>query len=167
MIYFLGGVSGNLMSFFHTPEATVGGTGPVFAVIGSWIVYLIQNRVALGEEIADRMIQKAVVASVLSVALSCLTPIDDWTHLGAACAGVIFGFLVCPVVPVNVSSKKIFYDPSDNGQEGFLVVNQWPDPGKLFTIFSLFIATLVTLFFVLAPIITEFHLSNMSDNIFD
>lgn len=163
MIYFLGGVCGNLMSFFHTPDATVGGTGPVVAIIGSWIIYLFQNREALGEEMVDSLIPKVAVASVLSVVLSYLTPIDDWTHLGAACAGLIFGILICPVVPVHAPSKKLSYDPSD-GQEGFLLVNQWPDARKLFTVFTLFVVTLVSLFFVLAPIVTEFQLSDMSNS---
>lgn len=163
MIYFLGGVCGNLMSFFHTPDATVGGTGPVLAIIGSWIIYLFQNREALGEEMADNLIQKVAVASVLSVALSYLTPIDDWTHLGAACAGLIFGVFICPVVPVHAPSKKLSYDPNDS-QEGFLLVSQWPDARKLFTVFTLFVVTLVSLFFVLAPVVTEFHLSDMSNS---
>lgn len=160
MIYFLGGVCGNLMSFFHTPDATVGGTGPVLAILGSWIIYLFHNREALGEEMADTLIQKVAVASVLSVALSYLTPIDDWTHLGAVCAGLIFGVLICPVVPVHAPSKKLSYDPNDS--QGFLLVSQWPDPRKLFTVFTLFVVTLVSLFFVLAPIVTEFQLSDMS-----
>lgn len=163
MIYFLGGVCGNLMSFFHTPDATVGGTGPVVAIIGSWIIYLFQNREALGEEMVDSLIQKVAVASVLSVVLSYLTPIDDWTHLGAACAGLIFGILICPVVPVHAPSEKLSYDPND-GQEGFLLVNQWPDARKLFAVFTLFVVTLVSLFFVLAPIVTEFQLSDMSNS---
>jgi len=163
MIYFLGGVCGNLMSFFHTPDATVGGTGPVLAIIGSWIIYLFQNREALGEEMADNLIQKVAVASVLSVALSYLTPIDDWTHLGAAFAGLIFGVFICPVVPVHAPSKKLSYDPNDS-QEGFLLVSQWPDARKLFTVFTLFVVTLVSLFFVLAPVVTEFHLSDMSNS---
>lgn len=111
----------------------------------------------------DSLIQKVAVASVLSVVLSYLTPIDDWTHLGAACAGLIFGILICPVVPVHVLSKKLFYDPND-GQEGFLLVNQWPDARKLFIVFTLFIVTLVSLFFVLAPIVTEFQLSDLSNS---
>lgn len=162
MIYFLGGVCGNLMSFFHTPDATVGGTGPVLAILGSWIIYLFQNREALGEEMADTFIQKVAVASVLSVALSYVTPIDDWTHLGAVCAGLIFGVLICPVVPVHAPSKKLSYDPNDS--QGFILFSQWPDPRKLFTVFTLFVFTLVSLFFVLAPIVTEFHLSDMSNS---
>lgn len=136
--------------------------GPVLAILGSWIIYLFQNREALGEEMADTFIQKVAVASVLSVALSYVTPIDDWTHLGAVCAGLIFGVLICPVVPVHAPSKKLSYDPNDS--QGFILFSQWPDPRKLFTVFTLFVVTLVSLFFVLAPIVTEFHLSDMSNN---
>lgn len=163
MIYFLGGICGNLMSFFHTPDATIGGTGPVFSIIGSWVVYLFQNREAIGEDTADIMIQKVVLASVISVGLSFLTPIDDWTHLGAACAGLIFGILVCPVVLTNAPSEKLLSELADDGQEGFLLVRR-RDPRKLFTVFTLFVATLVTIFFVFTPIITEFHLPDMSDD---
>ncbi|KAH9312622.1 hypothetical protein KI387_027657, partial [Taxus chinensis] len=137
--------------------------GPVFAIIGSWVVYLFQNREVIGEDTADIMIQKVFLASVLSIALSFLTPIDDWTHLGAACAGLLFGILVCPTVLSNVPSKKLLSEPVDEGQGGFLLARK-PDPGRLFTVFTLFVASLVTLFFVLGPVTTEFHLSDMSDN---
>ncbi|GLJ07978.1 hypothetical protein SUGI_0078910 [Cryptomeria japonica] len=162
MIYFLGGICGNLMSFFHTPDATIGGTGPVFAIIGSWVVYLFQNREAIGEDTADIMIQKIVLASAISVGLSFLTPIDDWTHLGAACAGLLFGILVCPVL-TNGPSEKLLSELADDGQDGFLLVRR-RDPRRLFTVFTLFVATLVTVFFVFAPFITEFHFPDMSDN---
>ncbi|XP_010442679.1 PREDICTED: RHOMBOID-like protein 9, chloroplastic [Camelina sativa] len=44
LIYILGGVSGNFMSFLHTPDPTVGGTGPAFALIGAWLVDQNQNK---------------------------------------------------------------------------------------------------------------------------
>ncbi|KAI8025783.1 hypothetical protein LOK49_LG02G03599 [Camellia lanceoleosa] len=53
LIYILGGISGNLTSFLQTPDPTVGGTGPVFAVIGAWLIYQIQNK-----EVITKMILK-------------------------------------------------------------------------------------------------------------
>ncbi|CAH8326836.1 unnamed protein product [Eruca vesicaria subsp. sativa] len=44
LIYILGGVSSNFMSFLHTPDPTVGGTGPAFALIGAWLVDQSHNK---------------------------------------------------------------------------------------------------------------------------
>ncbi|KAJ0098383.1 hypothetical protein Patl1_21479 [Pistacia atlantica] len=62
LIYTLGGFSGNLTSFLHTPEPTVGGTGPVFAIIGAWLIYQMQNKDVIKKDVSESMFQKAVKA---------------------------------------------------------------------------------------------------------
>jgi len=52
--------------------------GPVFAVIGAWLIYQIQNKNVDGKEFLETMFQKAVVATTLSCVLSNFGPIDNW-----------------------------------------------------------------------------------------
>lgn len=108
LIFILGGISGNFSSFLHTSEATVGGSvrflssfvsllyqtwlllstnqvfytinfqGPVFAVIGAWLVYQIQNKELVSKELSDSMFQKAVIATALSFFLGNFGPVDNW-----------------------------------------------------------------------------------------
>ncbi|KAK9105648.1 hypothetical protein Scep_022492 [Stephania cephalantha] len=66
LLYILGGISGNLISFIHTPDPTVGGTGPIFAIIGAWLIYQIQNKATIPQEASENMFWKAVIATALS-----------------------------------------------------------------------------------------------------
>ncbi|CAK9140967.1 unnamed protein product [Ilex paraguariensis] len=106
LIYILGGISGNLTSFLHTPDPTVGGTGPVFAIIGAWLIYQIQNSDITGKDMPESMFQKAIIATALSCILSNFGPIDDWTHYGAAFMGIVYGFFTCPTLQMDDASSK-------------------------------------------------------------
>ncbi|CAJ2665978.1 unnamed protein product [Trifolium pratense] len=87
LIYILGGVSGNLASFLHTPDPTVGGTGPVFAIIGAWLMYQIQNRDVVANDDSDNLFKKAMIITALGFILCNLGPIDEWYvwHLDCCC----------------------------------------------------------------------------------
>ncbi|KEH17318.1 S54 family peptidase [Medicago truncatula] len=78
LIYILGGVSGNLASFLHTPDPTVGGTGPAFAIIGAWLMYQIQNRDVIENDDSDNLFKKAIIITALGFILCNLGPIDEW-----------------------------------------------------------------------------------------
>ncbi|XP_059645623.1 RHOMBOID-like protein 9, chloroplastic isoform X1 [Cornus florida] len=153
LIYILGGISGNLTSFLHTPEPTVGGTGPVFAIIGAWLVYQIQNRDVPTKDVSESMFQKAIIATALSFVLSNFGPIDDWTHFGAAFTGVVYGFLTCPTLQVEDSSKT-------GQEEGITLVRRYADPCKSLIVFSLFVLLLSSLVFIIDP-----PLNSLADDI--
>ncbi|KAK9683228.1 hypothetical protein RND81_10G125100 [Saponaria officinalis] len=101
LIYVLGGISGNFTSFLHTSEPTVGGSGPVFAVIGSWLIYQSQSKDVSTKENSEIMFQKAIIATASTFVLANFGPIDNWTSLGAAIAGIIYGFLTRQVVEID------------------------------------------------------------------
>ncbi|KAI7980224.1 hypothetical protein LOK49_Contig180G00003 [Camellia lanceoleosa] len=117
LIYILGGISGNLTSFLQTPDPTVGGTGPVFAVIGAWLIYQIQNKEVITKDDSENMLQKAIIATAISCILSNFGPIDDWTHFGAGFTGVLYGFLTCPMLRMDDGSSK-------SGQEEGITLDQ-------------------------------------------
>ncbi|XAR51552.1 Rhomboid protease [Bertholletia excelsa] len=145
LIYILGGISGNLTSFLHTPEPTVGGTGPVFAVIGAWLIYQIQNKDAMTKEDSENMLRKAITVTAISFILSNFGPIDDWAHVGAAFTGIAYGFLTCPILQMDDRSSK------SGQEEGITLVRQYADPCKSLIVFSLFILVFSSLLFILEP----------------
>nr|GEV47131.1 hypothetical protein [Tanacetum cinerariifolium] len=81
--------------------------GPVFAIIGAWLIYQYQNKDAMRKEEFEKMYQKAVVATALGFVLSTLGPIDDWTHFGSAFTGLAYGFVTCPTLQIDDSSSEI------------------------------------------------------------
>ncbi|KAI8028628.1 hypothetical protein LOK49_LG02G03624 [Camellia lanceoleosa] len=145
LIYILGGISGNLTSFLQTPDPTVGGTGPVVAVIGAWLIYQIQNKEVITKDDSENMLQKAIIATGISCILSNFGPIDDWTHFGAGFTGILYGFLTCPMLRVDDGSSK------SGQEEGITLGRQYANPCKSLVIFSLVLLVLSFFLFVIEP----------------
>ncbi|XP_022735321.1 RHOMBOID-like protein 9, chloroplastic isoform X2 [Durio zibethinus] len=145
LIYLLGGISGNLISFLHTPEPTVGGTGPVFAVIGAWLIYQKQNKDVIANDIFERMFQKAMLVTALSCILSNFGPIDDWTHFGAAFTGIAYGFFTCPTLQLDDTSSRT------GQEEKITLVGRYADPCKSLIVFTVFIVVFSSLLFIMEP----------------
>ncbi|KAL2335289.1 hypothetical protein Fmac_016502 [Flemingia macrophylla] len=146
LIYILGGVACNLTSFLHTPDPTVGGTGPVFAIIGAWLMYQIQNKDVIASDASESLFQKAVIITALIFILSHFGPIDEWSHFGAAFTGMAYGFLTSPILQLNDTSS------SGTGQEeGLKLVRKYGDSCKSFFIFTIFIIVLGSFLFFMDP----------------
>ncbi|GFP84418.1 rhomboid protease glup [Phtheirospermum japonicum] len=146
LIYILGGISGNLISFLHTPEPTVGGTGPVFAIIGAWLIYQVQNKdVIARDDASERLFQNAIITTALSFVLSSFGPIDDWAHFAAAFTGIAYGFVTCPSLQLKDASSEA------GRQERMTLVRRYADPCKSLTYFSIFLLLLSSLLFVVEP----------------
>ncbi|KAL6877566.1 hypothetical protein ACP4OV_012781 [Aristida adscensionis] len=140
LIYLLGGVCGNLTSFLHTPELTVCGTGPVFSLIGAWLVYQSQNKQVIERDVSETMFWQAVIAAALSLLLSMFGRIDNWTHLGATISGLFFGYLTCPSIELDNSAKT-------GQEEAVALVRRQANPCRSIAIFSISVVTLAVLVF--------------------
>ncbi|KAI3794201.1 hypothetical protein L1987_36830 [Smallanthus sonchifolius] len=140
LIYILGGLSGNLTSFLHTPDPTVGGTGPVFAIIGAWLIYQYQNKDAMSKVVFESMYQKAVIATALGFVESTFGPIDDWTHVVSVFTGMAYGFLTCPTL-----------QPETGEENGITLIGRNVDPSKSLVLFSIFVVILSSLLLVFEP----------------
>ncbi|KAL6640187.1 hypothetical protein ACP70R_022036 [Stipagrostis hirtigluma subsp. patula] len=167
LIYILGGVCGNFTSFVHTPELTVCGTqleltpqtwfykihfnvflleichlqmGPVFSLIGAWLVYQSQNKEVIERDVSESMFWQAVMAAALSLLLSTFGRIDNWAHLGATVSGLFFGYLTCPGIKVDNAAKS-------GEKEVVALVRLQADPCRSIAIFAISIVALVALFF--------------------
>ncbi|RDX75270.1 RHOMBOID-like protein 9, chloroplastic [Mucuna pruriens] len=145
LIYILGGVACNLTSFLHTPDPTVGGTGPVFAIIGAWLMYQIQNKDVIASDASESLFQKAVIITAIVFILSHFGPIDEWSHFGAAFTGMAYGFLTSPILQLDDTS-------SGTGQEeGLKLVRKYGDSCKSLFIFTIFIIVLSSFLFFMEP----------------
>ncbi|KAI3412731.1 Rhomboid domain-containing protein [Psidium guajava] len=155
LIYLLGGISGNLTSFLHTPDPTVGGTGPIFAIIGAWLIFQIQNKDMISKDVSESMFQKAVLVTALSFLLSHFGPIDDWAHLGAAVTGVVYGYFTCPTLQLD--------DPSSTSgqEEGITLVRQPADPRKSLLVFALLVLVLGSLVYFIEPPLSTLVTDNL------
>ncbi|XP_078177401.1 rhomboid-related intramembrane serine protease family protein [Carex rostrata] len=144
LIYLLGGICGNFTSFLHTPELTVCGTGPLFAIIGAWLVYQVQNKEAIPKDVLETMFQRAVLVTVLSFILSFFGPIDNWSHLGATLSGLAFGYFTCPSLELDNADAG-----SKEGQkEGVALMQRQINPCKSVAIFTVLVILLTSLVYL-------------------
>lgn len=134
-----------MTSFLHTPASTVGGTGPVFAIIGSWLIYQIQNKDETTKEVSDKLFQKAMIITGLCFILSHFGPIDDWTHLGAVFTGIVYGYFTCPTLQLDNALSRT------DREEGMSFVRRRADPCKSFVLFSAFVLALSSLLLFIEP----------------
>ncbi|XP_024977266.1 RHOMBOID-like protein 9, chloroplastic [Cynara cardunculus var. scolymus] len=146
LIYILGGLSGNFTSFLHTPDPTVGGTGPVFAIIGAWLIYQYQNKDATGKDVYENMYQKAILATALGFVLSSFGPIDEWSHFGSVFTGIAYGFFTCPTLQIDDSSSQ-----KTGKDDGIRLIGRNVDPCKSLLLFSIFVLVLSSLFIITEP----------------
>lgn len=58
--------------------------GPVFAIIGAWLTYQMQNNDVVDKDTSESMFQKAIVFTAASFILSHFCPIDDWYESNTA-----------------------------------------------------------------------------------
>ncbi|KAH9739414.1 RHOMBOID-like protein 9 [Citrus sinensis] len=98
--------------------------GPVFAIIGAWLIYQFQNKDVIAKDVSERMFQKAILSTALSFIISNFGPVDTWAHLGAACTGIIYGFLTCPIVQLSDASSR------NSQEEGITLIRQYANPCK-------------------------------------
>ncbi|EFJ14548.1 hypothetical protein SELMODRAFT_445901 [Selaginella moellendorffii] len=105
LIYLLGGAMGNVASFLQTSQPTVGGTGAVFAMICSWIIFLVKNKEAVRTFDTGELLQKVLVLSGLTVLVGNELPVDAWTHVGGALVGILFGAVASPWYQITSASQ--------------------------------------------------------------
>ncbi|CAK8533243.1 unnamed protein product [Lathyrus sativus] len=144
LIYILGGVSGNIASFLHTPDPTVGGTGPVFAIIGAWLIYQFQNRDVIANGDSENLFKKAIIITTLGFILCNLGPVDEWSHSGATFTGMVYGFLTSSTLQLDNTLPQ-------TGEEGLKLVKKYGGSFKSLIIFTISIGVLTSLLLFMDP----------------
>ena len=74
----------SIFFFFHLTSLCLSSTctqGPVFAIIGAWLMYQIQNRDVIANDASENMFRKAIIVTTLGLILCNLGPIDEWYDL--------------------------------------------------------------------------------------
>jgi rhomboid protease GluP len=104
LIYFLGGLTGSLLSLLFSTYPSVGASGAIFALFGAEIVFVYRHRKLFGSG-AYRQLQNMIVMLGLNIVIG-LTPgsrIDNWGHLGGFVGGLALAALIGPWLKVAVA----------------------------------------------------------------
>lgn len=109
LLYFLGGLAGNVLSYLFSPNPSLGASTAIFGLAVAQGVFVYQNRRFFGEQVRP-LITNVLFVVGLNLFLG-LTPgsnIDNFGHLGGLAGGLLFSWLAGPVwdvtgVPPNLS----------------------------------------------------------------
>ena len=87
-IYFLGGLTGNLLSLFLLPSATVsvGASGAIFAMFGAAIIYARRS--------FRQSIIGALVYAFFLLFLSSGVGVNNFAHIGGLVTGLVIGYVL-------------------------------------------------------------------------
>lgn len=121
-IYFLSGIAGAVASFALTGAPSIGASGALFGIIGSWIPLLYRNQKLLAN--TDRQIRRIIEVIAINLLIGLMPGIDNWAHLGGLLAGLALGWVASPryaVTFADASSVKV-EDTSEPGIVWLLIV---------------------------------------------
>lgn len=89
MLYILGSLGGNVLSFLISPANSLGASTSIFGLLGAEMVFFYQNRAMFGAG-ARRALQSVITVAAINFLIGLSPGIDNWGHLGGLVAGLIF-----------------------------------------------------------------------------
>jgi len=95
LLYVLGAIGGNVMSFMLSPVDSLGASTAIFGLLGAEMVFFYQNREIFGKG-ARRALQNVITVAAINLVIGLSPGIDNWGHLGGLMAGLIFCWFAGP-----------------------------------------------------------------------
>ncbi|OII74842.1 uncharacterized protein cubi_02974 [Cryptosporidium ubiquitum] len=105
ILYFLGGISGNLASAVLDPcTISAGSSACFFALLGGIIVLLLENwRNSRWQFLYVILV---IIASLAGISLSFMSNTDNWAHIGGFVAGLLWSFASMESFPRKFKALK-------------------------------------------------------------
>ncbi len=114
LIYFVGGLSGSLMSFVIGRGASAGASGAIFAIMAAEMVFLYRHRELLGDR-AGSALRELLILGGVNLGLGVLSHvgraqgggIDNWGHIGGFIGGLLMALLIAPQFVVTRTETSL------------------------------------------------------------
>jgi len=100
LLYFLAGISGNVMSFYLSSSPSEGASTALFGLVAAQGVFIYRNREFFGDR-GRAMLRSTLMLAVVNLAIGLLPGIDDWGHMGGLLGGLAFAWACGPLLKVN------------------------------------------------------------------
>jgi rhomboid protease GluP len=120
LLYVLGALGGNVMSFLFTDAVSVGASTAIFGLIGAEGVFLVQNRKLFAHQFRSAISNVIFIVGVnLFIGLS--PSIDNWGHIGGLVGGLMFTSFAGPLWEVE-SNFVGGYSLADKRPSGEVII---------------------------------------------
>jgi rhomboid protease GluP len=100
LLYFLSGVSGNIMSFYLSANPSLGASTALFGLVAAEGVFIYRNREFFGSR-ARSMLSNTIMIVVVNLLLGLTPGIDNWGHMGGLLGGLAFAWTAGPLLVVK------------------------------------------------------------------
>ncbi|MBP6086751.1 MAG: rhomboid family intramembrane serine protease [Pelolinea sp.] len=94
-LYLLGAIWGNTLSFFLSPNPSLGASTAIFGLIAAQGVYIYKNRLMLGQA-ARPLLMNILMVVLVNLILGLSPGIDNWAHIGGLLGGLFFAWFAAP-----------------------------------------------------------------------
>jgi rhomboid protease GluP len=100
LLYFISGVAGNVVSFYLSPNPSVGASTALFGLVAAQGVFVFRNRQFFGGQ-ARALLGNTLMIVVVNLVLGLSPGIDNWGHMGGMLGGLAFAWACGPRLEVN------------------------------------------------------------------
>lgn len=94
-LYLLGAIWGNTLSFFLSPNPSLGASTAIFGLIAAQGVYIYKNQLMLGSA-ARPLLMNILMVVLVNLILGLSPGIDNWAHIGGLLGGLFFAWFAAP-----------------------------------------------------------------------
>jgi rhomboid protease GluP len=100
VLYFIGGFAGNIISYWMSPNPSLGASTAIFGLVAAEAVFVYQNRFMFGGRARSILINLLTIVAINFI-LGLSPGIDNWGHLGGLIGGLAFAWLGGPIYQVT------------------------------------------------------------------
>jgi rhomboid protease GluP len=100
ILYFMGALAGNTLSFLLSPNPSLGASTAVFGLAAAEGVFIYRNRQFFGKTGRSVLINILTILGV-NLLLGLSPGIDNWGHLGGLMGGALFAWFAGPLYEIN------------------------------------------------------------------
>jgi rhomboid protease GluP len=100
LLYFLGGVAGNVASFYLSDGISVGASTALFGLVAANAVFVYRNREFFGDR-AGALLRNSVAIVAVNLLIGLTPGIDNWGHIGGLLGGLAFSWAAGPLLTVD------------------------------------------------------------------
>lgn len=90
-IYFISGICSSLLSYYLSPNVSIGASGAIFGLLGACLVISLKYKDKIGKAFINNIISVIFVNLIIGFSVS---NVDNFGHIGGLIGGIIISFLV-------------------------------------------------------------------------
>lgn len=89
-IYFISGICSSLLSYYLSPNVSIGASGAIFGLLGACLVISLKYKDRIGKAFVNNIISVIFVNLIIGFSVS---NVDNFGHIGGLIGGILISFL--------------------------------------------------------------------------